>query len=58
MKRVSYNTAKSRISSMRSARCGSSRALSLQKRASLVGHGMKWRITNFWQVAHAMNKWL
>jgi hypothetical protein len=29
----------------------------LQRRASLVGNGAKWRITNFSQVAQAMSKW-
>jgi len=32
-------------------------AARLQKRASLVGSGAKWRITNFKQVARAMSKW-
>ena len=62
MRRVTYNAikrreAKTRMSAVRSARRGSSAALSLQKRASLVGHGKKWRITNFRQVARAMAKW-
>jgi len=34
--------------------CGSQRE---QRRASLVGDGAKWRITNFKQVARAMSKW-
>ena len=62
MRRVSYNAikrreAKTRMGAVRSARRGSSTALSLQKRASLVGHGGKWKITNFRQVARAMAKW-
>jgi hypothetical protein len=62
MRRVSYKAvkaqeAKSRMSAKHSARRSPSRALALQKRASLVGHGKKWRITNFNQVAHAMAKW-
>ncbi|HTE94661.1 MAG TPA: hypothetical protein VK678_14275 [Bradyrhizobium sp.] len=32
-------------------------AAKLQRRASLVGNGAKWRITNFKQVARAMAKW-
>jgi hypothetical protein len=32
-------------------------AAAIQKRASLVGSGQKWRITNFKQVARAMSKW-
>ena len=32
-------------------------AAALQERASLVGKGAKWRITNFKQVARAMSKW-
>jgi len=62
MRRSSYNAikrreAKTRMGAVRSARRGLSTALSLQKRASLVGHGEKWRITNFRQVARAMSKW-
>ena len=62
MSRVAYNAvkrreAKSRMSAMRSARRSSSTALSLQERVSLVGHGKKWRITNFARVARAMAKW-
>jgi hypothetical protein len=62
VKQVSYNAVKKRetkrrMSAMRSARRSSSEAHSLQKRASLVGHGKKWRITNFGQVARAMAKW-
>ena len=45
------------MGAVRSARQGPSKALSLQKRASLVGRGEKWKITNFRQVARAMAKW-
>jgi hypothetical protein len=49
--------AKSRLTALRAARRSLDSAHSLRQRASLVGHGKKWRITNFSQVARAMAKW-
>jgi hypothetical protein len=59
---LSYNgmkkqEARGRMAAMRQARRGSRSASAMQKRASLVGNGAKWRITNFSQVARAMAKW-
>ena len=47
-----------RVQTIRQARKGSRAAALLQRRASLVGDGAKWRITNFRQVAGAMAKWV
>ncbi len=43
---------------MRKARRSPQAAAALQRRASLVGNGAKWRITNFEQVARALSKWI
>jgi len=48
--------AKSRMAAIRKAR-RSPAAAAQQRRASLVGDGAKWRITNFKQVAYAIAKW-
>lgn len=42
---------------IRQAKKGLSAASTLQQRASLVGDGAKWKITNFRQVAGAMAEW-
>jgi hypothetical protein len=62
MKTLSYSEmkkqeARSRMAAARQARKSSRSASALQRRASLVGKGAKWRITNFSQVAEAMAKW-
>jgi hypothetical protein len=62
VKRVDFNAVKrqeanSRMAAARKARRSPQAAAALQQRASLVGNGAKWRITNFKQVARAMSKW-
>ena len=62
MKTVDFNKVKrleaqSRMTALRKARRSPKAAAALQQRASLVGKGAKWRITNFKQVARAMSKW-
>jgi len=62
VKKVSFNEmkrqeAESRMAAIRRARRRPQAAGKEQRRASLVGDGAKWRITNFKQVAHAMAKW-
>lgn len=54
---VKRQEAQSRMAAARRARRSPQAAAKLQKRASLVGNGAKWRITNFKQVARAMSKW-
>jgi hypothetical protein len=49
--------AQSRMSVVRKARRSPAAAATLQHRASLVGGGAKWRITNLNQVARAIAKW-
>jgi hypothetical protein len=46
--------AESRMRAIRQARRSPHAAAALQKRASLVGDGAKWRITNFKEVAKAL----
>ena len=62
MKTVDFNEVKrkeaqSRMAAARKARRSPQAAAALQRRASLVGNGAKWRITNFKQVARAMSQW-
>ncbi|MEK7674717.1 MAG: hypothetical protein AAB676_02640 [Verrucomicrobiota bacterium] len=62
MKTVSYQEmkaaeAQNRMAAVRRARKDGRSARALQKRASLVGVGAKWRITNFGAVARAMTRW-
>ena len=62
VKTVSFNEVKrqeaqSRLAAMRRARRSPAAAAAQQRRASLIGDGAKWRITNFKQVARAMSKW-
>lgn len=62
VKTVNFNAvkrqeARNRITAVRKARGSAQTAAQLQRRASLVGKGAKWRITNFKQVARAMSKW-
>ena len=49
--------AKSRMAATRKARRSSQAAAAAQRRASLVGNGAKWRITNLNQVARAIARW-
>jgi hypothetical protein len=62
VKLLTYNKIKkqegrTRMAAMRQSRRDPRSASVLQKHASLVGNGAKWRITNFSQVARAMAKW-
>ena len=62
MKTVSFNQlkrqkAQGRMAAVRKARRSPAAAVVLQRRASLVGDGAKWRITNLNQVARAIAKW-
>jgi hypothetical protein len=62
VKAMSFNElkrheAQSRMAAVRKARRSSKAAAKLQRRASLVGNGAKWRITNLNQVARAIAKW-
>jgi len=54
---VKRQEAQSRMAAARRARRSPAAAVAQQRRASLVGDGAKWRITNFKQVARAMAKW-
>jgi hypothetical protein len=54
---VKRQEARSRMAAARKARRSPRAAAELQQRASLVGNGAKWRITNFKQVARAMSRW-
>lgn len=56
-KEVKRQEAQSRMTAMLKARRSPKAAAALQRRASLVGNGAKWRIINFKQVARAMSKW-
>ena len=44
------------LAAVKQARKNARAATALQRRASLVGGGLKWRITNLRQVAEAMAK--
>src|ERR1039458_487631 len=62
VKTMSFNQMKrqetqSRMAAVRKARRGPKAAAALQHRASLVGDGAKWRITNLNQVARAIARW-
>ena len=48
--------AENRMAAIRRARRSPQAAAKEQRRASLVGNGAKWRITNFNEVARAMAK--
>jgi hypothetical protein len=54
---MSFNEVKKQEAAIRKARRSPAAAAAQQRRASLVGDGAKWRITNFKQVARAMSKW-
>ena len=55
-KQMKRQEAQSRMAAIRRARRSPQAAAAQQRRASLVGDGAKWRITNFNQVARAMTK--
>jgi hypothetical protein len=62
VKTVSFNQmkrqeAQSRMANLRKAQHSPKAAAALQRRASLVGDGVRWRITNLNQVARAIAKW-
>jgi hypothetical protein len=62
MKAATFNElkrqeAKSRMAAIRRARRSPKAAAAEQKRASLVGGGAKWKITNLKEVARAMSRW-
>jgi hypothetical protein len=61
VKTISFNQVKrqeaqSRMAALRKARRSPAAAAALQKRASLVGDGAKWHITNFKEVVRAIAK--
>ena len=62
VKTVNFNAvkeqeARNRMAALRKARRSPQAAAELQRRASLVGNGAKWRITNFKEVTRAMSRW-
>jgi hypothetical protein len=62
VKTMSFNQMKkqeahSRMAAARKARRNPEAAAALQHRASLIGDGAKWRITNLNQVARAIARW-
>ena len=54
---IKRQEAQSRMAAIRRARRSPAAAEAEQKRASLVGNGAKWRITNLNEVARAIAKW-
>jgi hypothetical protein len=57
-RQIQKQEAENRMAAIRRARRSPAAAAAEQRRASLVGDGAKWRITNFKQVARAMaNHW-
>ncbi len=54
---VRKQEARSRMAAIRRARRSPRAAAAEQRRASLVGNGANWRITNLKQVAQAIAKW-
>jgi len=53
---IKRQEAQSRMAAIRRARRSPAAAAAEQRRASLVGNGAKWRITNLNEVARAMAK--
>jgi hypothetical protein len=53
---VKRQEARSRMAAIREARRNPQAAAKLQRRASLVGNGAKWHITNLKQVVRTMSK--
>ncbi len=56
-KEMKRQEAESRMAAVRKARRSPQATAKLQHRASLVGDGAKWRITNLNQVARAIARW-
>jgi hypothetical protein len=54
---IKRQEAQSRMAAISKARRSPAAAAAQQRRASLVGDGAKWRITNLNEVARAMAKW-
>ena len=54
---IKRQEAQSRMAAIRRASRSPAAAAAEQKRASLVGNGAKWRITNLNEVARAIAKW-
>jgi hypothetical protein len=54
---VKKQEARSRMAAIRKARRSPQAAAEQRRRASLVGNGAKWRITNSKQVTQAIAKW-
>jgi hypothetical protein len=54
---IKRQEAQSRMAAIRKARRSPAAAAAQQRRASLVGDGAKWHITNLNEVARAMAKW-
>jgi len=54
---IKRREAHSRMAAIREARRNPQAATKLQCRASLVGNGAKWRITNLKRIARVMSKW-
>lgn len=54
---IKRQEAQSRMAAIRRARRSPAAAAAEQKRASLVGNGAKWGITNLNEVARAIAKW-
>jgi hypothetical protein len=55
-RQIKRQEAENRMAVIRRARRSPAAAAAEQKRASLVGDGAKWRITNFAEVARALAK--
>jgi hypothetical protein len=56
-KTVKEQEARSRMMALRKARRSPKAAAEMQRRASLLGNGAKWKITNFKEVTRAMSRW-
>jgi hypothetical protein len=57
-KQMKRQEADNRMAAIRRARRSPAAAAAEQRRASLVGNGAKWRITNLHEVARAIARWL
>jgi hypothetical protein len=55
--KIKNQEARSRMAAIDEARRNPRAAARLQQRASLVGGGAKWRITNLNEVARAIARW-
>jgi hypothetical protein len=54
---IKRQEAESRMAAVRKARRSPKAAAEQQRRASLVGDGAKWRITNLKEVVRAIARW-